>query len=205
MKSSIHYIIILGSFLLSTLIVSSSIAMEKVNLGYSTKNIPLPSRSEFIKNFIEKTKHFLRRMRWKAYHFLNPDESTTKETYGFKSLNSPPRVNELIPFEDGMLNLKQNIQFKAVKCKFQNEMNSDIKNKIKKPSKVLLPADKTTNYYKMTPDSNDKFIKENVKKTYKISSHNVANKLDKQSASIAKQLKLDDKLKSYQRTRHLSR
>ena len=60
MKSSIHYIIILSSsFLLSTLIVSSSIAMEKVNLGYSTKNIPLPSRSEYMKNFIEKT-----RRRW---------------------------------------------------------------------------------------------------------------------------------------------
>ena len=110
MKSSIHYIIILGSFLLSTLIVSSSIGMEKVNLGYSTKNIPLPSRSEYMKNFIEKTEHFLRRMRWKAYHFLNPTESTTKETYGFKSPNSPLRVNELIPFEDGMLNLIQNIQ-----------------------------------------------------------------------------------------------
>ena len=194
MKSSIHYIIILGSFLLSTLIVSSSIAMEKVNLGYSTKNIPLPSRSEYVKNFIEKTEHFLRRMRWKAYHFLNPTESTTKETYGFKSRNSPPRVNELIPFEDGMLNLIQNIQFKDVKCKFLNEMNSDIKNKIKKPSKVLIPADKTTNYYKMTPDSYDKFIKENVTKTYKKSSHGVANKLDTQSASIAKQLKLDDRI-----------
>ena len=106
-------------------------------------------------------------MRWKAYHFLSPTESTTKETYGFKSRNSPPRINELIPFEDGILNLIQNIQFKDVKCKFQNEMNSDIENKIKKPSKVLIPADKTTNYYTMTSDSYDKFIKENVTKTYK--------------------------------------
>ena len=131
---------------MSTLIVSSAIAMEKVNLGYSTKNIPLPSRSEYMKNFIEKTEHFRRRMRWKAYHFLNPTESTAKETYGFKSRTSPPRINELIPFEDGMLNLIQNIEFKDVKCNFQNEMNSDIKNKIKKPDRLLIPADKTTNY-----------------------------------------------------------
>ena len=194
MKSSVHYIIILGSFLLSTLIVSSSIGMEKVNLGYSTKNIPLPSRSEYMKNFIEKTEHFLRRMRWKAYHFLNPTESTTEETYGFKSRNSPPRVNELIPLEDGVLNLIQNIQFKDVKRNFQNQMNSDIKNKIKKPSKVLIPANKTTNYYTMTSDSYEKLIKENVTKTYKKSSHSVASKLDTQSASIAKQLKLDDRI-----------
>ena len=91
-----------------------------------------------------------------------------------------------------MVNLMQNIQFKDVKRKFQKEMNNDIKNKIKKPSKVLIPADKTTNYYTMTPDSYDKFIKENVTKTYKKSSDSVANKLDTQSASIAKQLKLDD-------------
>ena len=46
----------------------------------------------------------------------------------------------------------------------------------------------------MTPDSYDKFIKENVAKTYKKSSHSVANKLDTQSASIAKQLKLEDRI-----------
>ena len=78
-----------------------------------------------------------------------------------------------------MLNLIQNIEFK--KCKFQNEINSDIKTKIKKPSKLLIPADKTTNYYTMTP-------------TYKKSSDSVANKLDVQSASIGKQLRLDDRI-----------
>ena len=195
MKSSIHYLFIsFSSFLLSTLIISSSIAMEKVNLGYSTKNIPLPSRSEYMKNFIEKTEHFLRRMRWKAYHFLNPTESSAKETYGFKSRKSPPRISELIPFEDAMLNLIQNIEFKDVKCNFQNQLNSDIKNKIRKPDSLLIPADKTTNYYTMNPASYDKLIKENVTKTYKKSSDCVADKLDAKSASIAKHLKLDDRI-----------
>ena len=86
-----------------------------------------------------------------------------------------------------MLNLIQNIEFKDVKCNFQNEMHSDIKNKIKKPGRLLVPADKTNNYYTMTPASN-------VMKTYKKSNDNVANKLDTQSASIAKQLKLEDRI-----------
>ena len=73
-------------------------------------------------------------------------------------------------------------------------MNSDIKNKIKKPDRLLIPADKTSSYYTMTPASYDKFIKENVTKTYKKSSDIVVNKLDTQSASIAKQLKLDDRI-----------
>ena len=46
----------------------------------------------------------------------------------------------------------------------------------------------------MNPASYDKFIKDNVTKTYKKSSDNVANKLDTLSASIAKQLKLDDRI-----------
>ena len=127
-------------------------------------------------------------------YFLNPTESSAKETYGFKSRNSPPRISELIPFEDGMLNLKQNIEFKDVKCNFQNQLNSDIKNEIRKPDSLLIPADKTTNYYTMNPASYDKLIKENVTKTYKKSSDCVADKLDAKSASIAKHLKLDDRI-----------
>ena len=89
-----------------------------------------------------------------------------------------------------MLDLIQNIEFKDVKCNFQNQMNSDIKNKIKEPNSLLIPEDKTTNYYTMNPASYDKLIKENVTKTYKKSSDSVAEKLDGQSASIAKRLKL---------------
>jgi len=75
--------------LLSTLTDSSSTTMEKVNLDYSTKTmkIPLPAKDEYLKRFIEKTENFIRRMRWKAYHFLNEKESMANESYGFKSAN----------------------------------------------------------------------------------------------------------------------
>ena len=91
-----------------------------------------------------------------------------------------------------MLDLIQNIEFKDVKCNFQNQLSSNIKDKIKKPDSLLIPADKTTNYYKMNPASYDKLIKENVTKTYKKSSDCIAEELDAQSASIAQRLKLDD-------------
>ena len=68
--------------------------MEKFNIGYSTKNIPLPSQHDFLQRLIEKTEQFLRRMRWKAYFFLNRDVSTSsKDTYGFKSTKNPPPVD----------------------------------------------------------------------------------------------------------------
>ena len=143
-----------------------------------------------MKRFIEKTEHFLRRMRWKANHFLNQQETSAKDTYGFKSKNSPPKINELIPFEDGMLDLIRNIKFKDdTKSNFQRKLDADIKSKIKKPNSLLIPADKTTNYYEMNTSAYDKLIKENVTKTYKKSSGKVVEKLNAQSAKIAEHLK----------------
>lgn len=194
MRISTHYLVIFSSYLLSTLIYSSPIAMEKINLGYSTKNIPLPTRNEYMKRFIEKTEQFLRRLRWKAYHFLNQSDTAEKETYGFKSRNSPPQINDLIPFEEGMAKLIQNIKFKDTKCSFQSQLNNDIKNKIKKPNTLLVPADKTTNFYEMNPNSYNKLITENVTKTYKKASDELVGRLDAQSARIAERLNLDDRI-----------
>ena len=169
--------------------------MEKINLGYSTKNMPLPSKSEYMKRFIQKTEHFLRRMRWKAYYFLNQQENSSKDSYGFKSKNSPPKINELIPFEEGMLDLIRNIKFKDnAKSTFQRKLHADIKNKIKKPNSLLIPADKTTNYYEMNTANYSKLIKENVTKTYKKSSGKIVEKLNAQSARIAEHFELDDRI-----------
>ena len=73
--------------------------MERVTFNDSTKNIPVASDKEYIKQFIDKTEQFLRRMRWKAFHFLNQEKSTAKETFGFKTKNCPPVIEELRKFE----------------------------------------------------------------------------------------------------------
>ena len=59
--------------------------MEKINFGYSTKNIPMPSNTEIKKISIESTQQLLKRMRWKAHFFFNPTDISTKEKDGFKS------------------------------------------------------------------------------------------------------------------------
>ena len=82
--------------------------MEKFSVNHSTKNIPLPSQNDYRQRLIEKTEQFLRRMRWKAYFFLNPSTiSNTKDTYGFKSAKNPPPVEELKEFENDMLKMIQ--------------------------------------------------------------------------------------------------
>ena len=124
------------------------------------------------------------------------EETSNKETYGFKSRNSPPKVNELIPFEEGILNLIQNIEFddNASKCRFQRTLKTDIETKIKKPNNLLIPADKTTNYYSMNTATYEKLITENVTKTYKKSSPKVVDELNFQSARVAEKLGLDNRI-----------
>lgn len=83
---------------------------------------------------------------------------------------------------------------KIIRFNYKSKLNSDIKNKIKKPDILLIPTNKTTNFYTMNPSSYDKLIKENITKTYKKSSDELVEKLEAQSARIADQLKLDDRI-----------
>ena len=86
--------------------------MEPVNLGYSNKNIPIAPPKKYLKFLADKTEIFLRRVRWKAYHFLNPCQPTNKQTFGFKTTKSRPVVKELEGFEGKMFSMIQNVRFK---------------------------------------------------------------------------------------------
>ena len=112
--------------------------MEPVNLGYSTKNIPIAHPTDYLKYLIEKTESFLRRVRWKACHFLKPTEKpTTKESFEFLTTRFPPLIKELAEFEDKMLLLIQSIQFTNHKCNFQKQLSQDT-TKIKTDKKMLI-------------------------------------------------------------------
>ena len=78
--------------------------MERLLFNYSINNTvtPVTPKSEYIRQLIDKTEQFLCRMRWKAYHFINPNQKSGKDTFGFKTRNNPPVIEELKEFEDGM-------------------------------------------------------------------------------------------------------
>ena len=124
-----------------------------------------------MQRLIEKTEQFLRRMRWKAHFFLNPDTSTSsKDTYGFKSTKNPPPppppIDELKEFEDDMLKMVQSTKFKQVNDPFLNKLNDDTK-RIKKEPKLLIAGDKTTNFYKLEPSKYNDLLEQNITKSYK--------------------------------------
>ena len=43
--------------------------MELKNFGFSLKDIPIPSKSNYLKCMIEKVESFVKRLRWEAFYF----------------------------------------------------------------------------------------------------------------------------------------
>ena len=61
----------------------------------------------------------------------------------------------------------ENIKFKKVKCWFQRKLSSDIQTNIKKSSDLLLPADKTSTFYKMDNTAYNGLLQKKITKRYK--------------------------------------
>ena len=139
---------------------------RKHEFGYSLKNIPIPSKKEYLKELTHSVEKFVRNLRWRAHFFLNPNDRPSKETYGFKSIRAPPQIKELKQFEDRLFTLIRNIEFRPYTNTFQEKLRRDIK-VIEDSDDVFVAADKTTNYYKLTPAEHDELLQKNIQKDYK--------------------------------------
>ena len=168
--------------------------MEATRFDHSTRNIPLPSENDYKRTLIEKTEMLRRRMRWKAFFFLNPTaDGRHKETFGFSSKKTAPQIPALASFEIKLLKMIDSIKFRQVKCRFQQKLSSDINN-IKKTEKLFVPADKTTNFYKMDPPMYKDLLDKNITKTYKKVRPGVAEYIEQEAKSVATKLRLDDRI-----------
>ena len=77
----------------------------KTNYDYSMKNIGVPTKMEYQMSLIHQVRSFVDRVRWKAFHILNPTNREKKETFGFNTIASSPKVEALEVFEEKMMNL----------------------------------------------------------------------------------------------------
>lgn len=158
------------------------------------KNIGIPTTSGYLKRLIEMTEKLTQRMRWKAYFFLNPDKKPKhKESFGFKTKNSAPHIKELTSFEQDMTKLVQDIKFKPHNNKLQTKLRQDAK-QIKSSNKVLVKADKTTNFYGLDKTEYNKLLHDNITKTYKKTDKNTAEKITKEDKIITQKLELENKV-----------
>ena len=147
--------------LLSTIFINS---MEKFYI--SEKNIPIPSKKQYKIHLILKVEKFMKRMRRKVLQFLGKLESTNKETFGFRSRKCPPAVEELTNFENDVMLMIKNIQFRHINSTFQEQLKKDIQ-EVRQSNQLFVSADKSRNIYKMNKEDYEKLIHESITKTYK--------------------------------------
>ena len=84
-------------------------------------------------------------MQWAALHHLYPKTKSSKqETFGFTTPLPPPNLEQLQEFKQGLVKIVENIQFSKHTNPLQEKIKEDIK-----VIKLLIGADKTTNFYKV--------------------------------------------------------
>ena len=114
------------------------------DFSYSTKNIPLASKSKYLQTLIKKTESLIHRMRWKAFFFLHNHDtnSNEKETYGFTSKRPLPHVSVLDEFEDNMLMI-QRVEFK-ITCAATDSLQANLIKTYKKFDMIKTTTSKPT-------------------------------------------------------------
>ena len=134
-------------------------------------------------------------MRWKVSEFLGKLDSNRNknETYGFKSLNCPPAVEEMAQFENDLLLLIKNLEFKKVRNEFQMRLRDDIK-EIEASNKMFVSADKWRYIYKMEKDEYKKLLRDNITKTYEKSNGKKFRDINFAAKKIAEKSSIVDRV-----------
>ena len=75
------------------------------------KNVPIPSEKQYKLEFLNSIDKFSIRMKWRAFHFLNPNANkTTKRTFNFNTSKAPPVIKDLKTFLDGLCHIAKNLK-----------------------------------------------------------------------------------------------
>ena len=165
--------------------------METFNITYSNKNIPNPSENEYKLKLIMKTENLLKRMRWKTLAFLGKLKGSDKENFGFKTVKGPSSVKELVPFENDMMEMINNLEFKRVCNEFQSILNNDIR-EMHRSNNLFISPDKSRNIYRMNKTYYEQLMYDNVTKTYKKCNNDKTKTINIKAKKIASKLKLED-------------
>ena len=138
--------------------------MEAKKFGYLLKNIPIPSKSKYLKCIAEKVESFVRRLRQKAYNLCKENRENHSDqckNFGFKTVVTPPQNKDLNAFENDMYDMIRNVEFTNVRNEFLDHLNRDIES-IRSSKNVLVFADKSTNLYELSLENYQKLIHDNI-------------------------------------------
>ena len=140
--------------------------MEELNLNYNEKNIGLHSKHLIKRTLVSRTEDLVRRMRWKLWHIRNPSNKDPKETFGFRTTDSPPVMVELEDFEKDLWNLVRQVKFKPAGNDLTSKIREDL-NTLKNSSKIIVKGDKSRKLYQVNKDSYVKDMTDKITSNYK--------------------------------------
>ena len=87
----------------------------------------------------------------------------------------------------------QSTKFTQVNSPFLNRLKDDTE-RIKNETKLLIVADKTTNFYKLEPSKYNDLLEQNITKSYKKAHPNTIRDIHTENKKIATQLGIDDRV-----------
>ena len=148
----------------------------------------------------DKTENFIRRLRWKAYHFCKSNSQPANELangyFGFKTLTTPPPNEHLNAFENYFYDLIRKVEFTNVQDTFQQKLRKDVQS-IKSSNNMLIFADKSTNLYELSRDHYEKLLHDNITQTYQKTHYQAKKKIDREAKKFAESLGLDERMECY--------
>ena len=94
---------------------------------------------------MEKIELAIEQMRWKAFFYEQGNNKYISQNFCLKSLNCPPKIKEMINFDNDLTNLLKTIKLRVTKSYFHQQLTEDIKF-IKNTKTTLTFAYKTSKY-----------------------------------------------------------
>ena len=132
---------------------------------------------------MDKIEQVIKRMRWKAFFYINPSSKNMQQTYGLKTLNCPLKIKEMVLFERDLGDLVNKIKFRKFSSNFKNQLKDDIR-AIKKSKKIFVFTDKTSNIYQIEKDEYNKLTTDAITSASKKVSDKISNKVNADGKKI---------------------
>ena len=96
------------------------------------------------------------------------------------------------------MSLIKNVEFRNVSNTFQEQLAKNIK-QIKCTNKVIVPADKTRNLYKVEKEDYKKYLRDNITKIYKKSTNSKVNRVHLDAKKVADKLLISARVDQLQK------
>lgn len=162
-------------------------AMDRIILDYSLKNIPVPSRFKYEKEVAFRLQNFAKNLSFNHWARCTNQTNIHKPSFGLKSNFSIPLYKEafeLKPFKEDLVKLISNIKYRPQTNEFQKRLKNDC-NIIRNSPDIIVSADKTANLYKMNLAQYKNQLLNNITKDYKKVNINEVNNTNLEAKTLA--------------------